>query len=200
MPERFEITGRVTALEQKRYREGGGLIPGFWSVKLQTPEGERTCSFNSDRRKSPSDPNGAREPHPDFALIQRAQTTGETIRIRGHLTTKGDRTFKNGTSAELVGSEAEQAASPPSVPAAPTASRSEVEDAKWAVETILPRVDVDPPMGERDQAHIKEEAHKLLAATEDVAEDLVTGDDERTEGTSELERRRGEKRRRKGIA
>jgi hypothetical protein len=37
MPEDFEITGTVDGLEQKRYRDGGGLIPDFWTVKLQTP-------------------------------------------------------------------------------------------------------------------------------------------------------------------
>jgi hypothetical protein len=45
MRERFELRGTVTALEQKRSRDGGALIPGFWSVKLHTSEGERSCSF-----------------------------------------------------------------------------------------------------------------------------------------------------------
>jgi hypothetical protein len=57
MAETFELVGRVVGLEQKRYRDGRGPIPGFWTVKLQTEAGERSCSFNSDVRKNPRDPN-----------------------------------------------------------------------------------------------------------------------------------------------
>jgi hypothetical protein len=200
MPENFEITGTVDGLEQKRYRDGGGLIPGFWTVKLQTPEGQRSSSFNSVRRKNPRDPNSATEPHPDFELIQRAQATGQPIRVRGHLTRKGEgesaRTFKNGTSAELV--EAAAGATQANItPAAPP--DRDMENAKWAVEAVLPSVDAANPMSENDLERVKQEAGKLLHATKEVADDASQGGPGSAE-LSELERRRERRGKREGIA
>lgn len=199
MPEEFEITGTVSAVEQKRYRDGGGLIPGFWSVKLQTAEGERSCSFNSERRKDPQDRNSAREPHPDFSLIQRAQVSGERVRIRGHLTRKGDgenaRTFKNGTAAELVDTAVKKTADDVS----PAAVEPNMGDAKWAIETVLPTVDAESPMSEKDLDRVKQEAGRLLDATKEVAEgtdDVVST----TSDPSDLERRRQQRKEREGIA
>jgi hypothetical protein len=200
MPENFEITGTVDGLEQKRYRDGGGLIPGFWTVKLQTPEGERSSSFNSVRRKNPRDPNSATEPHPDFALIQQAQATGQPIRIRGHLTRKGEgesaRTFKNGTSAELV--EAAESTTQANVTPAASPDR-DMENAKWAVEAVLPPVDAANPMSENDLERVKQEARTLLRATKEVADEASEGGPGSTE-LSELERRRERRGKREGIA
>lgn len=206
MPEEFEETGTISAVEQKRYRDGGGLIPGFWSVKLQTPSGERSVSFNSERRKDPRDRNSPTEPHPDFGLIQRALASGETVRIRGHLTRKGEgenaRTFKNGTSAELIDAPpAEGVPTPPgnAEGAASAAPEPEMEDAKWAVETVLPQAGVDSPMSDSDVERVKQEAEKLLDATRDVADGSLE-DDANTTVPSELEQRREQRRRREGLA
>jgi hypothetical protein len=205
MPDEFEETGTISAVEQKRYRDGGGLIPGFWSVKLQTPSGERSVSFNSERRKDPRDRNSPTEPHPDFGLIQRALASGETIRIRGHLTRKGEgenaRTFKNGTSAELIAAPAAEgvATQPSNAAGAASAPEPQLEDAKWAVETVLPQAGVDSPMSDRDLERVKQEAEKLLDATRDVADGSLE-DDANSTTPSELERRREQRRRREGLA
>jgi hypothetical protein len=199
MPEEFEMTGTVSAVEQKRYREGGGLIPGFWNVKLQTTEGERSVSFNSERRTNPRDRNSPTEPHPDFVHIQRALTTGEVIRIRGRLTRKGEgesaRTFKNGETAELVGTTAAERVENTDSEAGP---EPEMENAKWAVGTVLPQLDVEGPMSETDLTRIKQEAEKLLDATEEVA-DRPGDEHANTTGPTELERRREQRRKRQGL-
>jgi hypothetical protein len=179
MAETFELEGTVISLEQKRYRSGGGLIPGFWSVKLQTPQGERSCSFNSTRRKDPRDPNSETVPHPDFKIVQRAQATGELIRIRGHLTHKGEgqdrRTFKNGTSAELVGT-ASQAQQPTDATPAATEGRNagdeaDIDDAKWAVGLVVEDMDLEHPPSDEEMSEIKETAEKLVSTAREVAED-----------------------------
>jgi hypothetical protein len=198
MPEEFEMTGTVSAVEQKRYREGGGLIPGFWNVKLQTSEGERSVSFNSERRINPGERNSPTEPHPDFALIQGALASGQAIRIRGRLTRKGEgedaRTFKNGMSAELVApTEGAPVRSPDSATSEP-----EMENAKWAVGTVLPQLNIEGTMSENDLTHVKQEAGKLLDATEEVADQPSNEEGNATEPT-ELERRREERRKRKGL-
>jgi hypothetical protein len=179
MAETFELEGTVISLEQKRYRSGGGLIPGFWSVKLQTAQGERSCSFNSTRRKDPHDPSSETVPHPDFEIVQRAQATGEPIRIRGHLTHKGEgpdrRTFKNGTSAELVGRASE---SPQGTDATRMATESrsageeaDIDDAKWAVGLVVDDMDLEHPPSDEEMSEIKETAEKLVSTARDVAED-----------------------------
>jgi hypothetical protein len=179
MAETFELEGTVISLEQKRYRSGGGLIPGFWAVKLQTAQGERSCSFNSTRRKEPSESSSEMVPHPDFELVQRAQATGEPIRIRGHLTHKGDgpdrRTFKNGTSAELVGS-ASQARGPTDAAEAVTEGRNagdeaDIDDAKWAVGLVVDDMDLEHPPSDDEMSEIKETAEKLVSTAREVAED-----------------------------
>jgi hypothetical protein len=178
MAETFELEGTVISLEQKRYRSGGGLIPGFWSVKLQTSEGERSCSFNSARRKDPRDPNSETIPHPDFEVIQRAQVTGAPIRIRGHLVHKGEgperRTFKNGTSAELIGAGA--GSRQVGGEHIDTGRGTEVErdpdidDAKWAVGLVVEDMDLDHPPTEEEMSEIEETADKLVSAAREVAD------------------------------
>jgi hypothetical protein len=183
MAETFELEGTVISLEQKRYRSGGGLIPGFWSVKLQTAQGERSCSFNSTRRKDPGDPSSETVPHPDFEIVQRAQATGESIRIRGHLTHKGEgpdrRTFKNGTSAELVGSASTTQWGTVAAGAA-TKSRSageeaDIDDAKWAVGLVVDDMDLERPPSDEEMSEIKETAEKLVSTARDVADDAGSG-------------------------
>jgi hypothetical protein len=188
MPDSFEITGTVVGLEQKRYREGGGLIPGFWNVTLQTDEGARSCSFNSDRRGNPRDPDSEREPHPDFTLLQRAQATGEAIRITGDVVRKGGRSFKNGRTAELAGSAQD--------PPGRAAASAGMEDARWAVEQALERAEVTAPLGDDDMAHVRREAGKLLGVAREVAADPSPEDG--VDHGNELDRRR-ERRRREGA-
>jgi hypothetical protein len=172
MAETFELTGTVVALEQKKYRDGRGPIPGFWNVKLHTEQGERSCSFNSERRTNPRDPESSTEPHPDFALIQRAQVSGERITIAGRVTYKGEgenrRGFKNGLSAVPEASSPESPSAPPAAEAGAVADR---EDAKWAVENVLPEV-ADGPLDEDDVAAVKDSARRLIEATHEVAEEI----------------------------
>jgi hypothetical protein len=198
MPEEFEMTGTVSAVEQKRYRDGGSLIPGFWNVKLQTTDGERSVSFNSERRINPGERNSPTEPHPDFALIQRALASGEPIRIRGRLTRKGEgenaRTFKNGMSAELLAQTED--AGVRSIDSA--MSEPEMENAKWAVGTVLEKLDVEGPMSETELTRVKQEAGKLLDAAEEVA-DRPGNEEVNTTEPTELERRREQRRRRKSL-
>jgi hypothetical protein len=175
MAETFELEGTVISLEQKRYRSGGGLIPGFWSVKLHTDEGERSCSFNSTRRKDPRDPSSETVPHPDFEIVQRAQASGERIRIRGHLTHKGEgpdrRTFKNGTSAELVASGSQARPEIDAADARSPGDEADIDDAKWAVGLVVDDMDLEQPPTDEEMSEIKESAQKLVATAREVAED-----------------------------
>jgi hypothetical protein len=175
MAETFEIAGTVVALEQKKYRDGRGPIPGFWNVKLQTEQGERSCSFNSERRTNPRDSESPTEPHPDFALIQRAQVSGEKIRIAGRVTYKGEgenrRGFKNGVSAHFEASSPESP-SGPSAPGASAAAPADGDEVKWAVENVLPEV-VDGPLDDDDVAAVKDSARRLIEATHELADETT---------------------------
>ena len=179
MADTFELEGTIISLEQKRYRSGGGLIPGFWSIKLQTAQGDRSCSFNSTRRKDPRDPSSETVPHPDFEIVQRAQASGEPIRIRGRLTHKGEgpdrRTFKNGTSAELVGSASQTRPGTDAIQAA-TERRSageeaDIDDAKWAVGLAVEDMDLEHPPSDEEMSEVKATAEKLVSTAREVAED-----------------------------
>lgn len=213
MAETFELEGKVVGLEQKRYRDGRGPIPGFWTVKLQTDSGERSCSFNSDRRKRLRDPQSEREPHPDFAIIQQAQVTGEAIRIRGHITYKGEgedrRGFKNGTSAELASvtqtveppatSGSGSTGAPPEDATPPSVTDSNLDDAKWAVENVLGQMEIEGPLEENDSAKVKEGAKRLVQSTHEVARELSEPPETGEESAADRDEL-GEKRRSKGIA
>jgi hypothetical protein len=200
MAETFELVGKVVGLEQKKYRDGRGPIPGFWTVKLQTEAGERSCSFNSDVRKNPRNPNSDREPHPDFPLIQRAQASGESIRIRGHITYKGEGEnrweFKNGTTAEPLSSAA---SSEVQTPGSSEATSSHLDEAKWAVENILAHSDFEGTLDDQEMARVREGARDLIETTHEVAAELEKpGED--SDGTVADRDELQEKRRRKGIA
>ena len=200
MAEPFEMVGKVVGLEQKKYRDGRGPIPGFWAVKLQTDAGERICSFNSKVRKNPRDPDSDREPHPDFPLVQRAQISGEPIRIRGHITYKGEGEnrwgFKNGTSAELLASAS---ASDPQAPSSPESTSSSLEEAKWGVENILAHSGIEDALDDEEMTRVKEGAKNLVEATHEVAEELEEPRVDRDGSATDRDELQ-EKRRRKGIA
>ena len=70
MTERFEWTGRVVAIEQKK-RRTGELIERLWDAALDTPDGTRRLSFNSSVPKDWDHPRGERIPNPDFELLQK---------------------------------------------------------------------------------------------------------------------------------
>lgn len=180
--ESFELVGTVTTLEQKK-KQDGTLIPGFWTVKLQTAQGERTCSFNSVRRIVAKDPDSDMEPHPDFPVIQQAQATGETVRITGYLTQKNEKTFKNGTAAEIVaagtkstwtepaksnGGGTPQASPQPGI--TQTSGLSIDEERAWrALAIVVPQLEFEQPSAEEQVEWTREKALKLVNLAQQIA-------------------------------
>jgi hypothetical protein len=160
MAERFELTGRVEALEQRRYASGEP-IEGLWSVKLRTPDGVRTCSFNSTIPTDWDNPSGERRPHPNFRVLQHAMATGDVVKITGTVARKGERTYLNGTRARVV-TPAEEAkiAYPKSA-----GDTSSMEDAKWAVSVAASEVELD-------NADSLDEVRAMAAALLQIAKDL----------------------------
>ena len=164
MAERFELVGLIDALEQRRYKSGEP-IEGLWGVKLRTDDGIRSCSFNSTVPKDWDNPSGGRRPHPDFAILQQAMATQEPVRIKGAVARKGDRTYQNGTRAEIVADHtpvstpSEGGASVKKEPAVP------MDDAKWAVSVAAEQVGLE-------QADSVDEVQAMAAALLLVAQEL----------------------------
>ena len=175
MAERFELVGLIDALEQRRYKSGEP-IEGLWGVKLRTDDGIRSCSFNSTVPKDWGNPSGERRPHPDFAILQQAMATQEPVRIKGTVAHKGDRTYQNGTRAEIVAdqapvtSRAEKSAPEKSAAAVP------MDDAKWAVSVAAEQVGLE-------QADSVDEVQAMAAALLLVARELS---EEGPEGVADL--------------
>lgn len=190
----FELVGPVIGLEIRK--KDGAPIPGFWSLKIDTQEGERTCSFNSTRAKDKRNPKGEQEPHPDFPILQTAQATGQWVRVKGNISSKGEKTFKNGTSAELVpegtpmmwsedggwkdaqqgqlgaaqvGSASTGATGLSGSQSASAALDTKLEEAWRALAVIVPLLEVETPAEDEQEAWIGERSLKLIHLARQIA-------------------------------
>jgi len=166
--ERFEVTGTVDSLEQRRYRDERP-IEGLWAVRLRTADGRRTVSFNSTVPVDWDDPRGERRPHPDFAVLQDAMASGQTVQISGTVAEKGDRTYLNGTRAKVV--EGAPASAPPGRPEGDD-DGVDKEDAKWAVALAVQQVEIS----DRESIdELRTMSAALLLVAEELAEDGIEG-------------------------
>ena len=188
MGERFQWSGRISGIEQKRRRSGEPL-EGLWDVTLETPDGKRRLSFNSSMPKDWDRPRGERIPHPDFEILQKAQAEGLEVSISGTVTAKGEpgseRRFYNGRKAALVGTPGREPASGDRVPTAdePPSRVVANEEARWAVGLAADQLDITPG-DRRDLENVRRLSRDLLDAAHDVAGQQEAGevvdlDDER---------------------
>jgi hypothetical protein len=171
VPDRFEVVGAIEALEQRRSKSGAP-ITGLWAVRLRTEGDIRTASFNSTIPVDWDNPQGERRPHPDFAILQEAMGAQKTVRIRGTVVQKGDRTFFNGTRAELVDdTEGTRKTSQRRAPSndAPTV---DMEDAKWAVSVAADAVSLDDPEAIEE---VRSMAAALLLVAQELSREGVEG-------------------------
>jgi hypothetical protein len=172
MADRFELIGTIEALEQRRSRSGE-MIPGFWAVRLRTPNGVRTVSFNSSIPVDWDNPRGERRPHPDFALLQQAMAEQKPVRIRGTVVEKGERTFLNGTRAERVEDpEGEATTSARPASGEKRTAATDIEDAKWAVTVAA---DAVSPEDADAVDEVREMAAALLLVAQELSEEGPEG-------------------------
>jgi hypothetical protein len=188
MGERFQWSGRISVIEQKR-RRSGEPIEGLWDVTLQTPDGKRRLSFNSSVPKDWDRPRGERIPHPDFEILQKAQAEGLEVSITGTVTTKGEpgseRRFYNGRKATLLATLDREPASGDRAPTAeePPGGAVTDEEARWAVGLAADQLDITSG-NRRDLENVRRLSRDLLDAAHDVAGQQEAGevvdlDDER---------------------